>query len=121
MNLPWLESVRPNGKAAQFQARVGAHTRELERFFLRLHAPAPCAEGFWAGDLLAVTCGPDAEPGDLVVWSTGSTASLALARIGADLALAPVGGFPAPPDPALAEARVRGVVVGRLRATRKVV
>ena len=110
---PRLEAVQPSGKAAQFVAASldpGAGT-----FFLALRrSEAPAAaedEELCDGDLLAVAAETDAEPGDLVVWWAGTVQSQALARVGPDLVLEPLAGFP-PPPPA---ATLRGVVVGRLR------
>ena len=107
MSLVTLESIEPGGRAAQF-------AQGRETFFLVLRGrPAPDGEGFSDGDVFAVAVGVDAEPGDLVVWWSGSEHSQALARVRDDLALQPVAGFP--PPPRRPEPAVRGVVVGRLR------
>jgi hypothetical protein len=121
---PRLLETEPSGKAAQFVV----HEEGLaDTFFLSLVAPGPRippgeSDALRHGDLLAVSSQQDAEPGDLVVWWLGSADTLALAELGADLRLHPVAGFPSPPDgdrpsslPPGARARVRGVVVGRLR------
>ncbi len=122
---PRLLETEPSGKAAQFVV----HEEGLaDTFFLSLVAPSPAphppgdGEDLRHGDLLAISSRQDAEPGDLVVWWLGTADSLALARLGSDLRLHPVAGFPPPPDgdrpfslPPGAQARVRGVVVGRLR------
>jgi len=108
---PFLVPARPPGKAAEF-AGAGA---EGETFFLALRQPVPDpAEDLRAGDILAVATGADAEPGDLVVWWRGRPGSEALARMGEDLRLHPLAGFP-PPDARRGRPRIRGVVVGRLR------
>ncbi|RMH01349.1 MAG: hypothetical protein D6702_11715 [Planctomycetota bacterium] len=117
---PRLIEAAPTGPAAQFVV----HEEGLaDTFFLSLLAPAENDEGLRHGDLLAVSARPDAEPGDLVVWWLGTAESQALARLGGDLRLHPVAGFPPPPDgdaprslPPGARARLRGVVVGRLRS-----
>lgn len=117
--IPRLLACEPTGKAAQFVV----HEEGLaDTFFLSLVAPAGDAGDLCHGDLLAVSARPDAEPGDLVVWWLGTADSLALARVGPDLRLQPVAGFPPPPDgdrprplPAGARPELRGVVVGRLR------
>lgn len=112
---PSLEEVRPTGRAAEFVAGAAG------TFFVVLRGVPPAAEdGLCDGDVLEICSETDAEPGDLVVWWAGSAETLALARVGDDLALHPVAGFPAPLQngercrrggrPAL-----RGVVVGRLR------
>lgn len=107
---PFLRPARPPGRAAEFAGEAP----EGETFFLVLRQPAPDADGFQDGDLLAVATGADAEPGDLVVWWRGRPGSEALARMGEDLRLHPVAGFP-PPDVRRGRPRIRGVVVGRLR------
>jgi len=102
-----LESIAVGGKAAQFADRPGT-------FFLVLRGdPTQDAEAFHEGDVLAVSEGVDVEAGDLVVWWTGVERTLALARVQEDLSFHGVGGFPPPQD--AQPARVRGVVVGRLR------
>lgn len=108
MNLVYLEDVEVGGKAAAFGN--GRAT-----FFLALRGDAAAdEEGLAAGDVFAVAAGVDAEPGDLVVWWSGSARTQALARVQEDLELKPVGGFPAPPEHPVPS--VRGVVVGRLRS-----
>ncbi len=102
-----LEEVELDGQAGQFAG--GKHT-----FFLALRGEAAADdEHFQEGDIFAVTEGVDVEVGDLVVWWTGVVRTLALARVEEDLSFRGVGGFPAP-TPNLS-AKVRGVVVGRLR------
>ncbi len=102
-----LESISVGGKAAQFADRPGTS------FLVLRGDPADDQEGLCAGDVFAVTEGVDVEAGDLVVWWTGVERTLALARVQADLSFTGVGGFPPPSDEQ--PARVRGVVVGRLR------
>lgn len=108
MKLVFLEEVEVGGKAAAFaQGRA--------TFFLALRGEAEAdEEGLCEGDVFAVASGVDAEPGDLVVWWSGSERTQALARVQEDLDLKPVGGFPAPPEHPVPS--VRGVVVGRLRS-----
>ena len=102
-----LESISVDGKAAQFADRPGT-------FFLVLRGdPVADDEAFQPGDIFAVSEGVDVEAGDLVVWWTGVERTLALARVQDDLSFQGVGGFPPPSD--AQPARVRGVVVGRLR------
>ncbi len=104
---PSLTRVQPPGKAAQFS---GKHT-----FFLALSGHLlPDAEGFTAGDLLAVSEKTDAEVGDLVVWGTPSDDAFALARVAADYTFVAVAGFPSPSGQVPGES-LQGVVVGRLR------
>jgi hypothetical protein len=119
----WLEEVQPDGKAAQFVAPAGDSGTS---FFLQLCGEVkPDEEQLQTGELFAISADTDAEPGDLVVWWTGSNASLALAKMSDDLRLHPVGGFPAPElqcgNGVAREVRgasLRGVVVGRLRRMR---
>jgi hypothetical protein len=121
----WLKEVQPLGKAAQFVAAESSESAAT--FFLELcgEVPDDC-EHLQAGECFAICSQSDAEPDDLVVWWTGSTTSLALARVGLDLRLHAIGGFPAPhlPPNGRGEARglhgacIRGVVVGRLRQIR---
>ena len=130
----WLERVLPDGKAAQFVDSGGngvpestsrSHT-ESKTFFLELHGETlKDDEQLQAGELFAVCVESDAEPGDLVVWWTGSAATLALAKMGKDLRLHAVGGFPPPEvdfgrgeSTDLHGAALCGVVVGRLRRMR---
>ena len=105
--LVYLEEIEVGGQASQF-------ARNRDTFFLALRGDARSdSERLCAGDVLAVDGGVDAEPGDLVVWWSGTARTQALARVQDDLDLLPVGGFPGPPvHPA---PTVRGVVVGRLR------
>ncbi len=115
----WLQEVHPEGKAKQFEGERGT-------FFLELRGEVTDdAEHLRRGDLFAISADSDAEPGDLVVWWTGSAASLALARVGSDLRLSAVAGFPPPSVRrggvrvrSLGQASIRGVVVGRLRRLR---
>ena len=108
MSLVYLEDVEVGGKAAAFR-------KGHETFFLALRGDAAAdEEGLCAGDVFAVEVGVDVEPGDLVVWWSGSARTQALARVQEDLELKPVGGFPAPPKHPTPS--VRGVVVGRLRS-----
>ncbi len=108
---PFLELINPHGKPAQF---AGADS-EVKTFFLTVNNPSNDKEGFLDGDMLAVSVYHDAEPGDLVVWWTGSERSQALARVEDDLNLRAVGGFLSPPKEGGCTASIRGVVVGRLR------
>ena len=130
----WLERIHPDGKAAQFVgsaangvlASTSRSRTESKTFFLELHGEAlKDDEQLQAGELFAVCVESDAEPGDLVVWWTGSAATLALAKMGEDLRLYAVGGFPAPQvdfgcgeSSDLHGAALCGVVVGRLRRMR---
>jgi hypothetical protein len=121
----WLKEVQPAGKAAQF---VAAESGEAAgTFFLELCGEVlDDGQHLQVGECFAICTQSDAEPDDLVVWWTGSAASLALARVGFDLQLHSIGGFPAPhlPPNDRGEARglhgacIRGVVVGRLRQMR---
>lgn len=119
----WLEEIEPDGKAAQFVSSAG---QSAGSFFLQLCGEVQRdEEQLQSGELFAVCTATDAEPGDLVVWWTGSNASLALAKMSEDLRLYPVGGFPAPEvqlGNGMARevhgAALRGVVVGRLRRMR---
>lgn len=112
--LPYLEEVRPSGQAGGFLRSAG--TDAGGTFFLALrNAVAENEDSLGDGDVLAVSGETDAEPGDLVVWWTGSERSLALARMQADLSLRPVAGFPAPVLDGGRPPMTRGVVVGRLR------
>jgi len=108
MSLVYLEEVEAGGRAAAF-------AKHRETFFLALRGDAHAdEEELCDGDVFAVASGVDAEPGDLVVWWSGSARTQALARVQEDLDLKPVGGFPAPPE--RPSPSVRGVVVGRLRS-----
>lgn len=119
----WLEEINPDGKAAQFVSSAG---QSAASFFLQLCGEVKQdEERLQSGELFAVSADTDAEPGDLVVWWTGTNASLALAKMSSDLRLHPVGGFPSPQlqvgNGVAREVRgaaVRGVVVGRLRRMR---
>ncbi|KAA3608046.1 MAG: hypothetical protein DWQ01_13285 [Planctomycetota bacterium] len=132
MSSAQLREVIPGGKADQFVASNDSQVREAEAregtFFLELQGELPFGqEQLCVGDLLAVSTEADAEPGDLVVWWTGSPESQALARIEADLSLRPVEGFAVPDESgqslrglslrgtSLRGISLRGVVVGRLR------
>jgi len=102
-----LEEIEIDGQASQFAGNKNT-------FFLALRGTATAdAEQLQEGDVFAVTEGVDVEAGDLVVWWTGVTRTLALARVAPDMSFQGVGGFPAPADGQAA--KVRGVVVGRLR------
>ena len=108
MSLVYLEEIEASGRTAAL-ARGG------ETILLALRGDALADdEGLQAGDVFAVQPGVDAEPGDLVVWWSGTARTQALARVQDDLELKPVGGFPEPPERPVPS--VRGVVVGRLRA-----
>lgn len=105
MSLVFLEEAAP-------EERFGAGDDETLFLALRGEAQAD-EEQLREGDVFAVATHTDAEPGDLVVWWSGTPRTQALARVTDDLVMKPVGGFPAPPaHPAPA---VRGVVVGRWR------
>jgi len=108
MSLVYLEEVEASARTAPL-AKGG------DTLLLALRGDAAeDDEGLRAGDVFAVAPGVDVEPGDLVVWWSGTARTQALARVQEDLQLKPVGGFPPPPErPA---ASVRGVVIGRLRA-----
>jgi len=121
----WLQEVQPKGKAAQFVAAESGDSAAT--FFLQLCGEVlDDGEGLQVGECFAICTQSDAEPEDLVVWWTGSEASLALARVGSDLHLHAIGGFPAPhlapnrrgETRGLHGASIRGVVVGRLRQMR---
>jgi len=120
----WLEEVQPDGKAAQFVASAAPSSKRT--FFLQLRGSVTeDEEQLQADELFAICSDTDPEPGDLVVWWTGSVATLALAKMGADLRLHAVGGFPAPElqlgngvAREVKGAALRGVVVGRLRRMR---
>lgn len=105
--LPYLEELP--------QAPGGSE----ETFRLALRNPRPGAEGLREGDVLTVNRESDAEPGDLVVWWTGSKRSMALARMEANLTLRPVAGFPAPPVDGGRPPSVRGIVIATQRPRRK--
>ncbi len=111
--IPHLSELSVRGRIAHF-----AHPEEgrAASFFLVVHRPAADGEGLCDGERLAVCAETDAEPGDLVVWWAGRPGTEALARLGEDLSLHPVGGFP--PPGAQGRLRIRGVVVGRLRQDR---
>ena len=111
---PYLELAQPDGPAAHFVGRSVVE-EDPETFFLTVRQPTSDAEGFFDGDVLAVSSQMDAEPGDLVVWWTGSPASQALARVNLELGVDPVGGFLPPAENTGAPAQIRGVIVGRLR------
>ena len=107
MGAVMLEEVEMSGQANQFAANKNT-------FFLALRGTAAAdEEQFQEGDVFAVTAGVDADVGDLVVWWTGVERTMALARVQEDLNFKGVGGFPAPSENL--PAKVRGVVVGRLR------
>ena len=112
---PFLKYARTGGKAAQFTGGSFVDDDSSTTFFLSLHQPRADSEGFQNGDLLAVSSRHDAESGDLVVWWTGASTTLALARVQEDLSLAAVAGFASPVLDSGPVPRVRGVVVGRLR------
>ncbi|MGB0953867.1 MAG: hypothetical protein ACPG31_11625 [Planctomycetota bacterium] len=102
-----LEEIEMGGQASQFAGNKNT-------FFLALRGTATeDAEKLQEGDVFAVTEGVDVEAGDLVVWWTGVARTLALARVAPDMSFQGVGGFPAPVEGQAA--KVRGVVVGRLR------
>ena len=64
--LVFLEDIQVDGQAAQF-------AKHRETFFLVLRGEArEDEERLCAGDVLAVASGVDAEPGDLVVWWSGT-------------------------------------------------
>lgn len=120
----YLEEVVPSGKAADFVVSNDSGPTQLwqsdcnQSFFVAVRGKFPYGEEQLSeGDLLAVSCEMDAEPGDLVVWWTGSLESQALARVQQDLSLRSVAGFPN--VPVVRERgqclQIRGVVVGRLR------
>jgi len=107
MSAVMLEEVEMDGQAGQFANRKNT-------FFLALRGVAVADdENLQEGDVFAITEGVDVEVGDLVVWWTGIARTLALARVQEDLSFKGVGGFPPPSDEQ--PAKVRGVVVGRLR------
>ena len=107
MSAVMLEEVEMDGQAGQFANRKNT-------FFLALRGAAVADdENLQDGDVFAITEGVDVEAGDMVVWWTGVTRTLALARVQDDLSFKGVGGFPPPSDEQ--PAKVRGVVVGRLR------
>lgn len=128
----WLEEVEPDGKAAQFVSAKSepktnaAAPKNGRTFFLQLCGEVvQDDEQLQNGELLAICTDTDAEPGDLVVWWTGTNATLALAKMNDDLSLHAVGGFPSPElqlgNGVAREVRgaaLRGVVVGRLRRMR---
>lgn len=104
--LPYLEE--------QPQAAGGSE----DTFRLAVRNPR-AGDGLRDGDLLVVNRENDAEPGDLVVWWTGSKRSMALARMETSLTLRPVAGFPAPPVDGGRPPRVRGIVIATERPRRK--
>ena len=107
MSAVMLEEIEMEGQASQFANRKNT-------FFLALRGTAAKdSENLQEGDVFAITEGVDVEAGDMVVWWTGVTRTLALARVQEDLSFKGVGGFPPPSDEQ--PAKVRGVVVGRLR------
>jgi hypothetical protein len=107
MSAVMLEEIEMEGQAGQFAGNKNT-------FFLALRGTAVAdEEQLEEGDVFAVTEGVDVEVGDLVVWWTGVARTLALARVLEDLSFQGVGGFPAPLENQ--SAKVRGVVVGRLR------
>ena len=108
MNLVYLEEVEPS-------ARTAALAKDAGTILLALRGDAAeDEEGLRSGDVFAVAPDVDAEPGDLVVWWSGKERTQALARVQDDLAMKPVGGFPPPPE--RPRPKMRGVVIGRLRA-----
>lgn len=111
--LPYLEEAPSKVKSAA--ARAKGAKDEAATLVLVVRNLRAAADGLREGDLLTVSNEADPEPGDLVVWWTGSRRSMALARMQPNLTLAPVAGFPPPPQAGGRAPRVRGTVIARER------